>query len=156
MKLGNNYAREQLDEWIQREEAQETNRYMMLENEWIPNIQYKFWCVRDDTKWRGRDAATNQQKRKIQWNEQNCSNNNKEISTEVYQWDLSNRVENSIGRYAMTRCVVYFPVFFFCLSLIFLFFSFFFRLFSVYCFEFSVLSCSISFPVFYVNVKCSN
>ena len=111
MKLGNNYAREQLDEWIQREEAQETNRYMMLENEWIPNIQYKFWCVRDDTKWRGRDAATNQQRRRNEWNKQNNNNNNKEISTEVYQWDLSDPVD-SIGRYAMTRCVVYFPVFF--------------------------------------------
>jgi len=140
MKLGNNYARGQLDEWIQRKEAQETNRYMMLENELIPNIQHKFWW-RDDTKWRGRDAATNQ-KRKIQWNEQNCSNNNKEISTEVYQWDLSNRVENSIGRYAMTRCVVYFPVFFFCLSLIFLFFFF------LDCFLFIVLNsqfCPVQF-----------
>lgn len=53
--------------------------------------------------------------------------------------------EDSIGRYAMTRCVVYFPVWF--LNLSFLFYSF----------QFSILSGSINvFQFFYVNVKCSN
>jgi len=53
--------------------------------------------------------------------------------------------EDSIGRYAMTRCVVYFPVWFSE--------SFFF----LYSFQFSILSGSIDvFQFFYVNVKCSN
>jgi len=133
MKLGNNYAREQLDEWIQRKEAQETNRYMMLENELIPGIQHNFWW-RDDTKWRPR-CRNKPTKEAWGWGwwgwwgwwwdggkwikQNNYDNNNKEIqlrsTSEIYPTEWR-RLDRKICHDEMCRllsCLVFWIFFFF-------------------------------------------